>query len=244
MPRILCVLTFFFFTLNFVNSTELKIVSADFDPYTYATPSGGAGVMYEIVQELARRVGQSTKIEFIPWARAQNLAQSKSNIGILPLARVPEREFSYNWIAPILEDPYVFFAKKNTNFDISSIEAAKKLRIGTFRGSLAEVLLRKMGFDNFKSVDSDVQNVKMLKLDRIDIWVAPLSFKNRYKERGGLAGDELRVGASVILLKEYFAVSKTLDTKTVQKWKKAFEVMKQDGSYAMIMRKHGFLPLN
>lgn len=243
MPRILCVLTLLF-TLNFANSTELRIVSADFDPYTYETPIGGAGVMHEVVQELARRVGQSTYIEFLPWTRAQNLAQSKSNIGIMPLARVPERESSYNWIAPILEDPYVFFAKKNTTFDISSIKAAKKLRIGTFRGSLAEVLLRKMGINHFKSVDSDVQNVKMLKLDRIDIWVAPLSFKDRYKERGGLSGDELRVGASVILLKEYFAVSKTLDSKTVQKWRKAFETMKQDGSYARIMIKHDFKPLN
>lgn len=239
--------SFFFLTLffvtNFVSATELKIVSADFDPYTYATPHGGTGVIYEIVQELARRVGQSPHIEFLPWARAQLKAQSTPNIGILPLARVPERESKYVWIIRILEDPYVFFAKKNTKFDISSIEAARNLRIGTFRGSLAEVLLRKEGFKNFKSVDSDVQNVKMLKLNRIDVWVAPLSFKNRYKEKGGLGEDELRVGATVVMLQEYFAASKSLDAETIQKWQKAFQSMKQDGSYALIMKKYGFQPL-
>lgn len=232
-----------FFTATFASATDLQIVSADFDPYTYETPGGGAGVMHEIVQELARRVGQSTRIEFLPWARAQVKAQTMPNIGILPLARVPEREDKYVWIIPILEDPYVFFAKKNTKFDISTIEAARKLRIGTFRGSLAELLLRNMGFDNFKSVDSDAQNVKMLKMDRIDIWVAPLSFKNRYKEKGGLGEDELRVGATVVMLHEYFAASKSLDSETVEKWQKAFESMKQDGSYARIMRKYGFQPL-
>lgn len=233
----------FIFITNLANATELRLVSADFDPYTYETPSGGSGVMYEIVQQLAKRVGQSPEIEFLPWARAQTIARSKPNVGIFPIARVPERESKYAWLVPILDDPYVFFAKKNSKVDISSIKAAKHLRIGLFGGSLAEVLLKKMGFDNFKSVTSDVQNVKMLKLDRIDAWVAPLSFRYRYKKKGGLAGDELRVGATITVLHEYLGASKSLDLETIQKWRKAFELMKQDGSYARIMKKYGFKPL-
>jgi polar amino acid transport system substrate-binding protein len=229
--------------INFSNSAELQIISADFDPYTYETPNGGSGVMYEIVQEMARRVGQSPKIEFQPWARAQSEAQSRPNIGILPLARVPERESKYAWIVLILEDPYVFFAKKNSKVDISTIEAAKPLRIGTFGGSLAEVLLRKIGFKNFASVTTDVQNVKMLKIDRIDAWVAPLSFKNRYKKKGGLGEKDLRVGATVTILREYFAASKSIDQETIRKWQKAFASMKKDGSYNKIMKKYGFTPL-
>lgn len=228
---------------NSANANPLRIVSADFDPYSYAVGNGGAGAMYEIVQELAHRVGQSKKIEFMPWARAQAEVQANPDMGILPLARVPERETLYTWLVPVLDDPYVFFAKKNSKVNISTIAAAKHLRIGTFAGSLAEVLLRKLGFDNFQSVTTDVQNVQMLKLDRIDVWVAPLSFKNRYKLKGGLGGDELRVGATIVVLHEYFAASKSLGLKATTKWREAFESMKKDGSYQAIMKKYDLLPL-
>ncbi len=228
------------FTINFSHAADLEIVSADFDPYTYATPKGGSGVMYEIVQELARRVGQSTHIEFLPWSRAQMRAQLKPNIGIFPLARVPEREDKYTWLVHVLDDPYVLFAKKNSKVDISTLEAARNLRVGTYRGSLAELLLRKMKFNNFKSVLSDNQNLKMLKTDRIDVWVAPLSFKKKFNGKGK---DELRVGATVVMLNEYLAASKPLDPETVEKWQVAFESMKKDGSYAKIMKKYGLHPL-
>ena len=234
----------FLYTIgNETYAAELRIISADFDPYTYSTSRGGAGAMYEVVQEVAKRVGQSAKIEFMPWARAQSIAKTQLNIGILPLARVPEREVDYVWLLPILNDPYVFFARKDSKFDISTIESAKSLRIGTFGGSLAEVLLRKMGFKNFKSVTTDIQNVRMLKADRIDVWVAPLSFKNRYKKKGGLGEENLRVGATLIMLNEYFAASKSLDPETIRKWQLAFKSMKSDGSYAAIMKKYGFEPI-
>lgn len=229
--------------LGTAHAAELRIVSADFDPYSYQTSSGGSGVMHEIVQKLAEHVGQSPEIEFLPWARAQTEAQTKPFIGIMPLARVPEREEKYTWLLHILDDPYVLFAKKDSKVDISSIEAAKNLRIGTFRGSLAEILLPKMGFNNFKSVNTDAQNARMLKADRIDAWVAPLSFRNKYESKGGLPGHELKVGATLVILHEYLATSKSVDPETVRKWQKAFESMKNDGSYRAIMKKHGFEPL-
>ena len=242
-------MVFIFSTLIFLFSftlkaSELRLISADFDPYTYKTVDGeGSGVMYEIVQELAKRVGQSPKIEFLPWARAQLEAQNKSDIGIIPLARVPEREEKYQWLIHVLSDPYVFFASKKTKFDISSVEALRYRRIGTFNGSLAELLLRKKGFQNFRGVPSDAQNVEMLRLGRIDVWVAPLSFRYRYKEKGGMSGDDLRVGATLVELNEYLGASKNLDQATVKKWREAFLSMKNDGSYALIMKKYGFKPL-
>lgn len=223
----------------------LRIVSADFDPYSYLEGNVKKGVMYEVVEEVARRLGQKSDIDFVPWARAQVIAKTTPFIGILPLARVPEREKDYVWLLEILHDPYVFFARKDTHFDISTIDAVRGLRVGTFAGSLAEVLLKKQGFSNFKSVTMDIQNVRMLKSGRIDVWVAPLSFKNRYKgeEKGGLGEGDLRVGATITILREYLGASKDLDEATIKKWQDVFKQMKKDGTYGTIMKKYGFIPL-
>jgi polar amino acid transport system substrate-binding protein len=239
----LCALLLSFASAS-ASATELRIVSADFDPYTYIVKDGkGAGAMYEIVQELATRVGQSPTIEFLPWPRAQELAQTQSDIAIIPLARNSERENKYTWILHILSDPYVFFATKKTKFDISKLESMKKLRIGTFSGSLAETLLRINGLHNFNGVATDAQNVSLLKLGRIDVWVAPLSFRYRYKDKGGLSSSDLRVGATLSVLEEYLGASKNLDQATVKKWQNAFVEMKRDGSYARIMKKFNLKPL-
>lgn len=245
MVILFCALLISFVTASAsASANELRLVSADFDPYTYIEKDGtGAGAMYEIVQELAKRVGQSPTIEFLPWPRAQELAQTQPNIGIIPLARNPEREDKYIWIIHILSDPYVFFATRKTKFNISNLESIKKLRIGTFSGSLAETLLRKKGLNNFYGVATDAQNVSLLKLGRIDVWVAPLSFRYRYKDKGGLSSEELRVGVTLSVLEEYLGASKSLDQGTVKKWQDAFQGMKKDGSYSKIMKKFKLKPL-
>jgi polar amino acid transport system substrate-binding protein len=231
-------------SFHIAHATELTvIVSADFDPLTYSTPEGGSGAMYDVAKELAKRVGQKFNIQFVPWARAQVIAKTEPNIGILPLARVPEREADYTWLVEIHREPYVFFALKDSKVDISTLEATRNLRIGTFAGSLSEVLLHQKGFKNFKSVATDAQNARMLKTGRIDAWVAPLSFRSRYKEKGGLSAEDLRVGATLVTLHEYLAASKNLDAETIKKWREAFKAMKRDGSYATIMKKYGFEPL-
>lgn len=233
----------FFFASSFTQAAELKLFSIDFPPYTYQTPNGGAGVMYEVVQELAKRVGQTTQVEFMPWARARLETEKISNGGVFPLARTTEREKNYSWVAHILDDPYVFFAMKSSKVNISSIAAAKKIRVGTLKGSVAELELKKLGFSQTESVAHDVQNVKKLKQGRIDVWVAPLSSKNQYKEKADLSADELKTGAELLILHEYLGASKSLDAQTLQKWQKAFTSMKEDGSYAAIMKKYGFTPL-
>lgn len=233
----------FFFASNITEATELKIVSVDFPPYTYQTPNGGAGVMYDVVQELAKRVSQTTHVEFMPWARARLETEKISNGGIFPLARTTEREKNYTWVAHILDDPYVFFAMKSSKVNISSIAAAKKIRVGTLKGSVADLELKKLGFPHAESVANDVQNVIKLKRGYIDAWVAPLSSKDQYKEKAGLSANELKTGAELLILHEYFGASKSLDAKTIQKWQKAFTSMKNDGTYAAIMKKYGFTPL-
>ena len=233
----------FFFVSSKAQATQLRIFSIDFPPYTYQTPNGGSGVMFEIVQELAKRVGQTAQVEFMPWARARVETEKISNGGIFPLARTTEREKNYSWIAHILDDPYVFFSMKSSKVNISSVAAAKKYRIGILKGSVSELELKKLGFSKVESVANDLQNVLKLKQGHIDAWVAPLSSKDQYKEKAEISAHELKIGAELLILHEYLGASNSLDVQTIQKWQKAFTSMKNDGSYAAIMKKYGFTPL-
>lgn len=232
----------------FLNSSasyaaELRFVSVDFPPYTYQTPTGGAGVMYDVVLEISKRVGKPAMIEFVPWARARFDAENNSNVLILPLARTPEREEKYTWLIHVLDDPYVLITLKNSKHDISTIQAAKDLKIGILSGSVADHLLRTLGFTNLEPATTDIQNIKKLKLGRIDAWVAPYGCRGQYEKEGCLGLKDLRAGVQLSMLEEYLGASKSLDPVIVKKWQDAFASMKQDGSYQAIMKKYDFRPL-
>lgn len=228
---------------QFAFASELKFVSAEFPPFTFTQNNKGTGAMYEVVQELARRLGQSTKIEFIPWARARIEAEGSDNIGIIPLARTPERENKYTWLIHVLDDPYVLVTKKDSKIDISNMDNAKKLTIGILAGSAAEPLLKGLGFLNINPATTDIQNVKKLSLGRIDAWASPSSCIGQYKEIAGLGAEDMRKGVVISILHEYIGASKTLDQETQKKWKDAFLKMKADGTYSKIMKKYNLEPL-
>lgn len=229
------------------NSSELEIYSAEFEPFTYRVLENGVltgqGVMYEVVAELSRRVQSSSKIQFLPWNRVLNLAASKNNIGIIPLARDPSRENNYKWLAHVLDDPYVVFGLRGSKVDISSWAALKNARVGVFMGSLAETYMRKNKIPNVKAVSKDIQSAMMLKSGRIDAWVAPKSFGKTYAEKVGLKLSDLVVGMELTILHEYLAASKDLDPLIARKWELAFASMKRDGTYAAIMKKYGMEPV-
>lgn len=233
----------FTFFLTQTNASELKFLSADFPPYTFQTEKDGAGVVYDVLMEVARRLGYKNKVNFLPWARARFEAENNPDIVIIPLARTAERENKYTWLIHVLNDPYVLVALKTSTANISSIKSAKNLRIGILSGSVADVLLHKLGFTNLEPASSDVQNLKKLKLGRIDAWVAPLSCRGQYKKQTGLGAEDLRIGVELTKIKEYIGASKSFDKNTKIKWEKAFSSMKKDGTYQSIMKRYGMTPL-
>src|SRR5437867_970920 len=94
---------------------ELRLLAAELPPYTFQVPSAsvseqpgpGRGVIHDAVVEMARRVGHSGRIEYVPWFRAQEIAQTEANVGILALTRSPEREDKYLWMVKVLSDDLV-----------------------------------------------------------------------------------------------------------------------------------------
>lgn len=226
-----------------LQAEEIKLYAAHFPPYTIEVGNKKSGAVFDIANEIIKRLELKTQIDFIPWPRARFEAETKKNVIIMPLARTPEREEHYTWLIHVLDDPYVILAHKYSTIDISSIEATKNLRIGILKGSVADSMLRRMGYTNLDISSNDLQNVRKLNLKRLDAWVAPLSAIDQYKDQVGIGKDDLRVGYEFTQLKEYIGASKEFDKNMAQKWIKAFEKMKKDGSYQAIMKKYGMNPL-
>ena len=223
---------------------ELRLLAAELPPYTYQVPSAsvseqpgpGRGVIHALVAELARRVGHSGRIEYLPWFRAQEIARAEPNIGILALTRSPEREPHYRWLIELLRDDLVLVGSPGV--DVSDLARVRDRPVGVLAQSGAEALLRSLGFTRIAPQREEWMNARRIKERRIDAWLAPrLMIGHAVREvQGNL--DVLQFGQIVRPSGLYLATSRDLPEAEAQRWLAAFEAMRADGAYQRIVQQN------
>jgi polar amino acid transport system substrate-binding protein len=228
---------------------ELRLLAAELPPYSFQippasvaeTPGVDQGLVYEIVSEMAKRIGHTGLIEFVPWGEAQRIARTQPNIGILALTRTPERENQYRWLARIVTDDLILVGGQG--IDVSSLDKVKDRPVGVLGRSGAEALLRERGFTRIKPQPEEWMNARLMQQRRIDAWLAPrLMVIYAMREVGGnLAA--LNFGEIVRSSEIYLAASKDLPDAEVRKWEEAFEAVKADGSYQRIVDEYSRLKI-
>jgi polar amino acid transport system substrate-binding protein len=221
---------------------ELRLLAAELPPYTYQVPSASVseqpgparGVIHDLVAEAARRVGHSGRIEYMPWYRAQEVAQTEPNIGILALTRSPEREDKYRWVLHLLDDDLVLVGAPGV--DVSDLSKVRDRPIGVLDHSGAQALLASLGFTRIAAQREEWMNAKRIKDRTIDAWVAPrMMVVHAVREvRGNL--DVLQFGQVIRRSELWLAASKSLPDAEAKRWQAAWAAMQADGTVERIIR--------
>ncbi len=113
---------------------KLTIYCEDDPPNQIITSDGRlTGMTVEIVREIQQRVGNQDPITVVPWARGFDAVQKNPNTVLFSMSRTAERNPLFNWIGPVLETSYGFYARADSSLSITSLEEAKGLkRIGVY----------------------------------------------------------------------------------------------------------------
>jgi polar amino acid transport system substrate-binding protein len=223
-----------------VAADELRLVTAELPPFCYHRPPPTVseigeprGLVYEVVREMARRIGHSGDVEFMGWTRAQEVALIEPNVGILALTRSPERDPFYNWMVNIVTDDLILVG--GAGVDVSSLDAVRDRPTGVLRTSGAEALLREQKFTRIEPASEEWVNALKLRDRQIDAWLAPrLMVLFGWREIGGDAST-LNIGQLVRRSEIYLAGSRDVPEAEAERWRNAFEQVKSDGTYDRIL---------
>lgn len=219
---------------------ELRLLAAELPPYSYQVPSAsvsehpgpGRGVLHALVQEMARRVGHSGRIEYLPWFRAQEIARQGPRVGIVTLTRSPEREPHYQWLVELMQDDLVLVGSPGV--DVSDLARVKDRPVGVLARSGAEALARASGFTKVSPQREEWMNAKRMKDRRIDAWIAPRAMViHAVREVGGNL-DVLQFGQVIRTSRLYLAASPDLPEAEGRAWQAAWAAMQADGAAARI----------
>jgi len=200
----------------------------------------GHGVVGDIVLEAMRRAGIGAQLAFPPNNRAIVTVQlpASRNLLIIPLARVPEREAHFTWIAPLYKVERAFFTT-GARIDSYAQARAQLHSIAVARGTVTPLILRAAQIDPQHIHEiSDNDNVpRMLLAGRMQAWFGPVEQMRVYL-RGVERRDEVVEGAVVGSTDNYLACSRQCDPGLVAKLRAQISRMEHDGSIKAIRARY------
>jgi polar amino acid transport system substrate-binding protein len=196
------------------------------------------GSSVEIVKEIQKRVGDTTTIEVLPWARAYHMATTMPDVLLFTALRLPEREALFHWVGPVLHPQWVFYALKGKVTPISSLEEAKKFKsIGTYRNDSQEIFLKSRGFTNLDSATTVTASAKKMASGMIDVFVSKDISLAYTLVAAGIPEDSIENVYTYLDGYMYLVFSKGTDLNTIKTWENALQDMKDDGTFAAIYAK-------
>lgn len=225
---------------NFRN-IKLNIYTEDSPPGNYLNKGEIEGLAVDIVREILVRLKMPDNIQVVPWARGYALALNEPNVALFSTTRLPQREKRFKWVGPIYTQTWGFYGKKDFGLQINSLEDAKKVaRIGTYYKDAKEQYLKKKGFDNLVGTNKNISNIKHIVQGSLDLWVSS-DFNMPYlAKQAGVDPDELELVYAFQSVDNYIAFSNQTPDYIIETWKKTFDNIKKDGTYAKFCKKYGY----
>ncbi|MDQ1833199.1 substrate-binding periplasmic protein [Massilia scottii] len=194
------------------------------------------GYSTEKIREIMARTSISYSIDLLPWKRAYSAAVQRPDGCVYATTRTPERERLFKWVGPTDEGEWVLLGRADRAHQLTTLEDARALRIGTYNGDARDDYLRSRGFQ-VDPAPNDMLNPQKLLMNRIDLWAAGLRPGSGVLEQNGWAGKIVPV-LVFNRIKVYLACNRAIPDPVIDKMNAALEAMNRDGTSRRLERKY------
>ena len=220
---------------------DFQVVGAEFPPLMYEKEGTPAGFYFELLQMMLKEMPQHHIIvEFYPVPRMLMMLAKTPNMFALGIARNAEREQYCKWVGPTIQPGVVLYKLKNrSDIRIQTLADARPYKIGTGRAYAAKENLLQAGIpeDNIEEVTIDVQNIKKLFAQRIDLVITiDVIFLNLLRQEGHSI-DEFEA-FRVDGMSMYYAFNKNTADQVILQFQQTLDQLKQTESYKELVKKY------
>lgn len=148
----------------------LEVFTADVRPLSIMDGER-RGIVLDLVRNALRAAGREARFTFIPFAEALARTQAQPGALMAPLARSPQREAAFAWVAKVLDVPQAMGTL--TGRPPVDLDGARRLgRVGVVRAGVQESYLRDNGFTNLVPFGGAREAAEALAGGAVDAWYA------------------------------------------------------------------------
>lgn len=218
---------------------SVKLVIQEFAPLTHSNDKTNnvEGVLTEKIQEIMKRAGETSSVTSTSLARALHATQHEENTCMIGLRRTPEREASFKWVGPLINDDWVLYGKKNNQRKLKNFEDAKPYRIGSYKNAATGLQLSEQGY-RIEFAGEDEDNPRLLVNERIDYWVVSELHGMYIAQQQGYAKDISRA-LRYKNIELYLLCHNGMDKQRIDKFNQLNKEIEADGTMEKILLKYG-----
>ena len=218
------------------SAAELQLYTEESPPLNFSRDGLVTGFSTELIRQLAVLTGDVTRIKLAPWTRGYAKAQDAPNVGIFTMARIAEREKSFQWVGPISLSLNRFYTRKGSGIRLGSIAEAQAMQLVLPRQWYSYQYLVDKGFSNIYTVTSAERMMQMFRSGRGDMLAVSDIALPALLDMAGMTPDQLEPQLVFLQHESYLAFSLATDPAVVSRWQGALDEMKRDGSFARLFQ--------
>lgn len=218
------------------SAAELQLYTEESPPLNFSRDGLVTGFSTELIRQLAVLTGDVTRIKLAPWTRGYAKAQAAPNVGIFTMARIAEREKSFQWVGPISLSLNRFYTRKGSGVRVESIAAAQAQQLVLPREWYSYQYLADRGFSNIYTVTSAERMMQMFRNGRGDMLAVSDIALPALLNLAGMTPDQLEPQLVFLQHESYLAFSLATEPAVVSRWQGALDEMKRDGSFARLFQ--------
>ena len=218
------------------SAAELQLYTEESPPLNFSRDGLVTGFSTELIRQLAVLTGDVTRIKLAPWTRGYAKAQDAPNVGIFTMARIAEREKSFQWVGPISLSLNRFYTRKGSGIRMGSIAEAQTMQLVLPRQWYSYQYLVDKGFSNIYTVTSAERMMQMFRSGRGDMLAVSDIALPALLDLAGMTPDQLEPQLVFLQHESYLAFSLATEPAVVSRWQGALDEMKRDGSFAHLFQ--------
>lgn len=214
-------------------ATSVEVLSADVRPLSIAE-GPRRGLVIDIVDEALRSLGYDPRFTFLPFADALSRTRAEPGRLMAPVARSPQREALFAWVAEIIAVPQAMGTLADTS--VVDLDGARQLRrIGIVGSGVQESFLRERGFNNLVAFPTAREIAQALAQRQVDAWYSTTTEIAIQFEAIGMA-EMVRIGPTIQTAPVWLAGNLAMGTVPVAELAAAVAGLKQSGAIDRIYR--------
>lgn len=216
-----------------LSANALELLTEDDPPHNMLKNGTVVGISTEKLEEAFKRIGVTSSITLVPWARAYQSALTQPGHCAFSAARTAEREALFKWIGPVAAMDWVLYGRADQqNPRPERLEDVREETIGGYLQDVISVSLAGQGY-HVETVPNDEFNPKKLLLGRIDYWASSRPRATALLAKAGLSKQIVPVltfGHTDL----YLACHLATPDKLVKQLNAALRRMRDDGTAGRI----------
>nr|WP_321259415.1 transporter substrate-binding domain-containing protein [uncultured Pseudodesulfovibrio sp.] len=226
-------------------SESIKVVTEEWPPYNQKVRGEVGGVVTEVVRATLDRAGFEYSIDIYPWARAYEMARTQKNVLVYSIFKLPSRESHFKWIKVegLSIDMYLFSPKHRTDITITTLDEARKYRVGVTRETSTHHFLLSQGFKdgvNLFPVNCEQQNElkSSQNVGRIDLTTGDKLSLAHWLNQSGHSSDYWVPRVPLFTEDFYMAFGNETSDEVVEGVRRAFLEIREEGQLDAIVDKY------